>query len=53
MKNNHYDNASQPRAAAEALRNYVFALADGLLVTVRARNEYEAARIAREQYICC
>ena len=52
MKSNHYDNASQPRAA-EALRNYVFALADGLLVAVRARNEYEAARIAREQYICC
>lgn len=44
---------NQTRNPAEVLKDYVFALADGLLVTIRARSEYEAARIAREQYICC
>ena len=49
MKDNR--NYAQAHSPAHALKNYVFALADGLLVTIRAENEYAAARIAREQ--CC
>ena len=49
MKNNH---DIQPGNAAEAIKQYVFVLADGLRVTVRAENEYAAARIARQEYCC-
>ena len=42
MKN----DANQARSPVQALKQYVFVLADGLRVAVRAENEYAAAQRA-------
>lgn len=48
MKN----DANQTRNPVQIIKQYVFILADGLRVAIRAENEYAAARIAHEEYCC-